>query len=732
MIAQEQVSLLGTVDRVTYYNNDNGYAVLRITEGGDIGVPHTVTGTVFNVAKGETIKCHGQWLNHEKYGLQFKANLIQSNPPNNIESIKKYLSSGIFKGVGMKHAETLVDTFGEAVFDVIEKTPKLLHVKAKLSKKLCDAICEDWSQQKINKDIILFLNSYGISANRANSIYEVYGDNTIKLVSENPYCLARDIKGIGFTFCDDLAMKLGIKKESVFRIAAGISHVLLQATFYGNCGLPQGLLIAKSKELLDVDVELIKDVLYKQIDKRELVRDGISDTKDLILLEKFYECENKIADLMRSMQSTGVSWSRIEAGRAIESTQKKLNIELKGAQRDAITNAVNTKIMVITGGPGTGKTTLINAIIDALSNSGDKLSIKLCAPTGRAAKRMTEAIGMEAQTIHRMLKAKPTGVFAHNEENKLKCDYVIVDESSMMDVQLFCSLLRAIPDSSGLLLVGDIDQLPSVGPGSVLSDIINSQTVITYRLDKVHRQKEDSNIVLSAHAVNKGIMPRIHYETNEATDFRFIESTPDELSNKLINSIEEMVPNHYNIKKDVQVLAPIRKGGSGTIELNKILQKTLNLNKDNKRPFVEKNGEKYFEGDKVMQTENNYDKHVFNGDVGTVVSIDADKRILGIEFDDDVILYDYCELDQIILAYAITIHKSQGSEYPVVIIPLTMQSYIMLQRNLIYTGITRGKKLVIIVGQQNALARAVENNQIAKRYTRLKELLIKQENSSVF
>ena len=724
MKVEEQDIISGTVDRVTYYNSENGYAVLRISEDDALGLPHTVTGTVLNVKQGESVKCQGQWQTHHKYGMQFKASLIQSKIPNDTDSIKKYLSSGIFKGLGPKHAESLVNAFGENVFDVIENSPKLLRSEIKLSKALCKTICEEWNNQRATKDIILFLNSHGISANRANKIYETYGDNTVKIISENPYCLARDIKGIGFTFCDELAMSLGIEKDSIFRVLAGISHVLLEATFRGHCGLPKEILISKATELLKVDVELVKSSLSKKIEKGDLIHYRFNSNKDLILLRRFYEYENKIADLMKSMQEECLPWNAIDTGDAMTKVQKKLDIELDGTQRMALANALTTKVMVITGGPGTGKTTLINSIINALSENTEKLSIKLCAPTGRAAKRMTETIGMEAQTIHRMLGVNKMGYFVHDEQNKLKCDYLVVDESSMIDVPLFCSLLKAIPETSGLLLVGDVDQLPSDGAGSVLSDIINSQTVITYRLDKPHRQGEGSDIVLSAHSVNKGEMPKINHDKEEVSDFHFIESTPDELSDKLIMLIEDRIRPCYDIQKDVQVLSPMRKGNNGTIELNKNLQKALNPDEENNKPFIEKNDEKYFEGDKVMQIENNYENNVFNGDVGTIYSIEKEKKIVEIKFDNKIVVYNYLDLSQITLAYAITIHKSQGSEYPVVIIPMTMQSYIMLQRNLIYTGITRGKKLVIIIGQKNALARGVENNQIAKRYTRLKECLL--------
>ena len=714
---QEYIS--GTIERITYHNADNGYAVLKALVKGHKDLV-TIIGNIASVSVGEYLQCQGIWINDKNYGLQFKASFIKNLPPNSLKGIEKYLGSGLIKGIGSVYAKKLVDAFGEAVFDVIENEPEKLQTVDGVGKLRSKTITENWSKQKVVREIMVFLQSHGVGTARATRIYKTYGDDAIKLVSENPYRLARDIKGIGFVSSDQIARNLGILKDSILRARAGISHVLLEATSNGHCGLPRHELIDNTAKLLEVNVELVEEALTAELQAKMLIADKLKN-KESIFLPHYYHYENGIARMIRSLQEAELPWNPINTANAISWVQEQLNIELATNQRLALASSLTTKVMVITGGPGTGKTTLVNSILTVLKKN--KVSIRLCAPTGRAAKRMTETTGMEALTIHRMLGVNRIGGgFVHNESNKLNCDYLVVDESSMIDVPLFFSLLKAIPEKAGLLLVGDIDQLPSVGAGFVLGNIINSRSVTVVKLNEVFRQASSSNIVLSAHSVNKGIIPKLQYEKEEESDFYFIETDDEALPRKLISLVSDRIPKTfgYNPIQDIQVLAPMQRGSSGVRSLNIELQKALN-------PLanitISKFGQNYAVGDKVMQTENDYDKNVFNGDMGIIQSIDEQEQEVIIKFDGTNIVYDYSDLDQITLAYAITIHKSQGSEYPVVVIPLTMQSYMMLQRNLIYTGITRGKKLVIMLGQKKALAMAVRNNKGVMHYTRLEECL---------
>lgn len=714
---QEYIS--GTIERITYHNADNGYAVLKALVKGHKDLV-TIVGNIASVSVGEYLQCQGVWLNDKNYGLQFKASFIKNLPPNSLKGIEKYLGSGLIKGIGPVYAKKLVDAFGEAVFDVIENEPEKLQTIDGVGKLRSKTITENWSKQKVVREIMVFLQSHGVGTARATRIYKTYGDDAIKLVSENPYRLARDIKGIGFVSSDQIARNLGIAEDALIRARAGISHILLEATSNGHCGLPKQELIDGTAKLLEVNIELVEEALTKELQAKLLIADKLKG-KESIFLPHYYHYENGIARMIRSLQEAELPWNPINTESAISWVQVQLNIELATNQRLALASSLTTKVMVITGGPGTGKTTLVNSILTVLKKN--RVSIRLCAPTGRAAKRMTETTGMEALTIHRMLGVNQIGGgFIHNENNKLNCDYLVVDESSMIDVPLFFSLLKAIPEKAGLLLVGDIDQLPSVGAGFVLGNIINSRAVTVVKLNEVFRQASSSNIVLSAHSVNKGIIPKLQYEKEEESDFYFIETDDENLPRKLISLVSNRIPKTfgYNPIQDIQILAPMQRGSSGVRSLNIELQKALN-------PLanitISKFGQNYAVGDKVMQTENDYDKNVFNGDMGIIQSIDDQEQEVIIKFDDTNIVYDYSDLDQITLAYAITIHKSQGSEYPVVVIPLTMQSYMMLQRNLIYTGITRGRKLVIMLGQKKALAMAVRNNKGVMRYTRLEECL---------
>lgn len=715
----EKEYISGTLERITYHNSDNGYAILKVFVKGYKDLV-TIVGNIATISVGEYLKCQGVWFNDKNYGLQFKAEFIQNLPPNSLKGIEKYLGSGLIKGIGPVYAKKLVDAFGESVFDVIENEPSKLRKINGVGKWRCQTITDNWSKQKVVREIMVFLQSHGVGTARATRIYKTYGDDAIKLVSENPYRLARDIKGIGFVSSDQIARNLGIPANSIIRARSGISHILLEGVSNGHCGLPKEELIANTMKLLEVERTLVEDALMAELQEKMLISDSVKGT-EAIFLPPYYYYENGIARMLCSLKEKELPWNPINTEKAISWVQEELNIELASNQRLALACALSNKVMVITGGPGTGKTTLVNSVLRVLREY--KVSIRLCAPTGRAAKRMTETTKMPAQTIHRMLGVNQIGGgFIHNEDNKLNCEYLVVDESSMIDVPLFFSLLKALPERAGLLLVGDVDQLPSVGAGFVLGNIINSRSVIVVKLNEVFRQASSSNIVLSAHSVNKGIIPKLQYTKEEESDFYFLEAEDEGLPAKLISLVKDRLPKTfgYNPLQDIQILAPMQRGSSGVRSLNVALQKALN-------PFsnitLSKFGQNYAVGDKVMQTENNYDQDVFNGDMGIIDSINEEEQEVVINFDGKNVTYDYSDLDQITLAYAITIHKSQGSEYPVVIIPITMQSYVMLQRNLIYTGITRGRKLVIILGQKKALSIAVRNNKGVNRYTRLEECL---------
>ena len=709
----------GIVERVTFHNAENGFGVLRVKAKGHKDLI-TVIGSTPSVSPGEYIKCSGTWHNDLNHGLQFKADFLKALPPNTLEGIEKYLGSGLIKSIGPHFAKKLVKAFGEQVFEVIEQQAHLLSTIEGIGKIRATTICDNWKGQKVVREIMIFLQSHGVTTTKATRIYKTYGDNAIEVVSENPYRLAKDIYGIGFISADKIAGNLGIKKDSLIRAQAGVNYVLLEATSDGNCGLPSDIMIENTIKLIEIDESIVKAAIAKEIELGSLTKNNLNGI-ETIFLTSYYLYEKNIARMLLSFIKDKVPWDKIDTNIAIPWVEKKLNIQLAVTQKIAIEQTLNNKVMVITGGPGTGKTTLVNSILSILK--AKKLRIKLCAPTGRAAKRLSESTNLEAITIHRLLELDPAqGKFKYNEERKLECDYLVIDEMSMVDVQLFYSLLKALPLNLALLLVGDVDQLPSVGAGQVLKDIIDSEVIPTVRLTEIFRQAKTSSIVTNAHLINKGQLPDLTTPRQES-DFYFIPAEPgDDIIQKIINLVRDRIPNKFNFNpvNDIQVLTPMQRGGSGVRSLNIELQKALNHNYTS---GIEKYGQIFAVNDKVMQTENDYDKEVYNGDIGSIKKIDQEEQEVVINFDNRDVTYDYTDLDQITLAYATTIHKSQGSEYPVVIIPLTMQSFMMLKRNLVYTAITRGRNLVIIVGQKKALAIAVRDNKGLMRYTKLREWL---------
>jgi len=715
--------LSGNIERITYHNQDNGFCVLRVKVKGHKDLI-TVTGNSPTLSVGEYIKCSGTWHNDYNYGKQFKANFLKALPPDTLEGIEKYLGSGLIKGIGPHFAKQLITAFADQVFDIIEQRPELLATINGIGKTRAKSICSNWQYQKIVREIMVFLQSHGVGTTRATRIFKTYGKDAIAIVSKNPYQLAKDISGIGFISADTIAGNLGIAKDSLIRARAGLSHVLLEATSSGHCGLPYEALILNSQKLLAIDRELIILAIEEEISIKSIMYDHIDDIP-CIFLTSYYYYERQIAKILLTIKHSAIPWEVKNIAQTLLLIEQELAITLADAQKAAIARALSEKLMVITGGPGTGKTTLVKTLLKTLESK--KLNIKLCAPTGRAAKRLTDTTGVDATTIHRLLEIDQAhGGFKYNEENKLLCDYLIVDEVSMVDVALFCSLVKALPDHAGLLLVGDVDQLPSVGAGQVLKDIINSGVIAVIKLTQVFRQATTSDIIINAHNINKGIIPNLT-SPKEGADFYFIEAElGGEIINKIVTMVADRIPKKFHLDpiQDIQILCPMQRGGTGARALNVELQKVLN---PNYKEGIVKFDQIFAVGDKTMQTENNYDKDTYNGDLGIITAINQQEQEVTINFYNNHHIYDYTDLDQVTLAYATTIHKSQGSEYPAIIIPLTMQSYMMLKRNLIYTGITRGKKLVIVIGQKKAFAMAIKDDRSSNRYSKLIDWLQLQD-----
>ena len=715
----EREVLAGLVERVTFHNAENGFSVLRVKVRGRRGL-ETVVGHAPAIGAGEWITASGEWVEDRSYGRQFKARFLRTSQPNSVEGIRRYLASGMIHGIGKVYAAKLVQAFAEKVFDVIEEHPERLREVDGIGPVRAARIVEAWAEQKVVREIMVFLHEHGVSTARAVRIFKTYGADSVQVMSENPYRLARDIRGIGFRTADTIAMQLGIEKTAMIRVRSGISFALAEATNDGHCGLPRGDLTADTAILLEVSPELVAEALEQEIADGYVVVDRVGDTECVFLLA-LYRAEAYIARRLHALRRGDRPWPDIDVGKAIPWAQRQTGLELAGSQREAVRAALLSKAMIVTGGPGVGKTTIVNTILRILA--AKRVQIALCAPTGRAAKRMSEATGREAKTIHRLLEVDPRyGTFRRTAENPLECDLLVVDEASMVDVMLMYALLSALPANAALLVVGDVDQLPSVGPGQVLADAISSGALPVARLTEVFRQAAESRIIVNAHRINEGEIPELARPDGES-DFYFVRADePETALQRVIELVGTRIPGRFGFDpvQDIQVLCPMQRGDVGARRLNRELQEALNPSEERK---VERFGWTFSRGDKVMQTENDYDREVYNGDIGLVRDVDAETAEVTVEFDGRALAYGFGELDALVPAYATTIHKAQGSEYPAVVIPVTTQHYIMLQRNLLYTGVTRGKRLVVLVGQHKAVAIAVRSASGRRRWSKLREWL---------
>lgn len=701
-----------TVESVTYHNEENGYSVLTVTPD-NVGKLVTLVGNVANPVIGSTLYVEGDWKWHSMYGKQFVATLINEIMPDTVYGIRKYLGSGLIKGVGPATADKIVDKFGEETADVIENHPERLKEIPRLGQKKIDELVESWNQQKYMFDIMVFLKGFDISTIYAIKIYKKYGNESIKVLKENPYQLIDAIDGIGFVKADAIAIKMGYDMASEKRREAGIKYTLYQFAEDGNTYVLKTFLSPEVANLLSLQPSLIDESIKIMVENECLIEE---DNK--IFLPYYYMAEKYIADKMYSLLNSYKEKEIIDDVQ-IDDIEKHLNIEYNEEQREAIKVALSNNIMVLTGGPGTGKTTVTKGIITAFRLLNK--DILLAAPTGKAADRMSDATGGEAKTIHRLLEYNPRiGGFVHDEDYPLFGDVLILDETSMINVPLMHMLLKAVPLDMKLVLIGDVDQLPCIGAGNILSDLIKSGMIPVVKLEKIFRQAASSKIITTAHAINHGEIPNLK---NEKDSDLFFMTDNDETS--ILNTITELVktrlPLKYKINPlEIQVLTPMKKGVLGTKNLNDVLQEVLNKDGGNEIKFGDTI---YREKDKVMQIKNNYDKGVFNGDSGFIQKIDTFAKTMTVVFRKQIIDYEFAELDELMLAYAVTVHKSQGSEYPIVVMPLTKAHYMMMKRNLVYTGITRAKSLCVLVGQKQTLYMAINTLDTTKRNTYLKEFL---------
>jgi len=715
--------LSGTVERVTFHSAETGFAVLRIKVKG-WREPAALVGTTPQVNAGEWLDADGRWVTDTEHGRQFKAENIRLTHPDSLEGIEKYLGSGLIKNIGPVYAKKLVVKFGKEVFDIIENSSARLQEVEGIGPQRRHAIKEAWQEQRVIREIMAFLFSHGVTTSRAFRIYKIYGQQSIERIRRNPYILARDIWGIGFKTADEIAAKMGVARDSPLRARAGVEYTLQELTGDGHCAFPREALATEAARILDVDLPIVETAITDEVKAGALVQERDGEGRELIYLATLHYAECALAASLARLLHGPHPCPIEQVEKAIAWVEGQARLHLAPAQREAIRVALRSKVMVITGGPGVGKTTLVHSILRIYRVK--QMRVVLCAPTGRAAKRMSEVTGVTAKTIHRLLEYDPArGGFKRDQQRPLEGDVFVVDEASMVDLQLAYQLIRAIPTRAAVIVVGDVDQLPSVGPGRVLADLIASGVVPVVRLTEVFRQAAESAIITNAHRVNQGLMPEFPEKKDagetaaaKLSDFYFVEADePEQAAARLVKLIRESIPRRFGFQPldDIQLLTPMQRGGLGARALNAALQAALNPHGE----AIERFGWSFRVGDKVMQIVNDYDKDVFNGDIGRIKSLDRERHEVRVVFDEHDVVYDFEELDELLPAYATTIHKSQGSEYPCVVVVMHTAHFVLLQRNLLYTAITRGRKLVVLVGSKKAIGLAIHRTDVKQRITTL-------------
>lgn len=714
--------IFGFIERITFQNAETGFTVAQLQEPRRSELTCLV-GHMPDIQPGESVRCKGNWKQHPQHGRQFEVQECQTEAPADLVGIQKYLGSGLIKGIGPVYASRITAKFGLETLNIIENSPERLLEIARLGPKKLEKIKRCWSEQKSIRQVMVFLQSYGISPAFAQKIFKTYGDSCISKVKENPYILARDIRGIGFKSADAIAQKMGVAKDSPERIDAGIEYVLFDLSEEGHVCYPLSLFLLEAQETLSVDAKQIEARLEFQQKESRIHISDLSDgegSRPFIWMKAFYMAEMGIARELKRLTRVPCHLRQIDTAKAIDWAQQQLKIQLAPNQQEAVLRSLIDKVHIITGGPGTGKSTITNVILNISAKLTGK--ILLAAPTGRAAKRMTEITGRKASTIHSLLEFDfNKGGFKRNRESPLDCDLIIIDEASMIDTLLMYALLKAIPSTSRVIFVGDINQLPSVSAGNVLRDMIDSHQIPVTMLNQIFRQAAGSRIITNAHRINQGEFPDIRNQRD--SDFFFIETQePEKALETLVTLVTQRLPKKYKLDpfQDIQLLSPMRRGLIGVENLNTILQEKLNP----AGTSLFRAGRKYLVGDKVMQIRNNYKKEVYNGDIGRVVDIDMGEQQITVDFDGRQVLYEFMDLDELVLAYAVSVHKYQGSECPCIVMPVHTTHYKMLHRNLLYTGVTRGKKLVVLVGTPKALFIAVKNDEVKKRYTGLQQAIV--------